>query len=152
MQLETCYLTELLHAPYLKKILARAKKCLLKSNLSFDAVAFKGMSGAILGPNIAMKFKKHMIMVRSPGSSCHSKFPVEGYDKAKNYIIVDDFIESGDTVCQIILAIENFAPQAKCLGILIVSDYDNSEFLPLNSFKKLAKKSWKRHFGKARTN
>jgi len=85
--------------------------------LKFDAIAFTGMSGALLAPPLAVKLGKTLIMVRKRGTKSHSKLRVEGDQAAKTYIIVDDFQESGETARQIRADVAKFAPHAKLLGI-----------------------------------
>lgn len=71
----------------------------------FDAIAFRGMSGAIVSGCVALSINKSLIMVRKPGDKTHSGLKVEGDYNAKRYVIVDDLISSGDTVREMIDAI-----------------------------------------------
>lgn len=87
----------------------------------FDTVAFRGMSGAIIGPSVAMALNKSMLLVRKPEDTTHSSLKVEGDWAARRYIIVDDFVESGGTRDAIKEAIAAVAPKAKCLGVLEVT-------------------------------
>lgn len=148
VELQSDYFDSLLTPSSLKQTLGRAAKCL--ENEEYDTLAFRGMSGAILAPTIAMKENKQMIMVRKPRSQTHSIYSVEGNKKAHRYIIVDDFIESGQTVCEIVKAIKVFARKAKCLGILIACDGQHSEFLPLAKFKRMVPETWHKYFGRKR--
>jgi adenine/guanine phosphoribosyltransferase-like PRPP-binding protein len=88
----------------------------------FDTIAFRGMSGAFLGPSIATAMEKQMILVRKPEDKTHSKMRVEGNRAANRYVIVDDFIASGDTKRAIIDAISTWAPDANFVGLLEVHD------------------------------
>ncbi len=144
------YLLEELNPSQLKKALARARKCLRKENIDFDSIAFQGISGAILAPPIAISLHKQLLLVRKSSNieKSHSCFPVEGYDKVENYIIVDDFIESGKTVCEIIKKIKTFSTKAKCLGILIVCDGNHTEFMSISVLKTCIPKMWKQYFGR----
>lgn len=87
----------------------------------FDAIAFRGMSGALLAAPLAMTMKKTLMLVRKEGDINHSKRMVEGDRSCKSYVIVDDFIAGGDTVKSIYDAVEIFAPKAKCLGVFQVN-------------------------------
>ena len=76
----------------------------------FDALAVRGMSGALFGGALALELAKPLIIVRKETS--HGS-PVEGAldwhpDRAR-YLIVDDFHASGDTVREMQLAIANRA-------------------------------------------
>jgi adenine/guanine phosphoribosyltransferase-like PRPP-binding protein len=89
-------------------------------NRRFDSLAFRGLSGAVIAPPVALALHKNLIMVRKPEEPTHSDFPVEGNRSSKKYIIIDDFVSSGKTATSIIQAVTEFAPQAKCLGVLSV--------------------------------
>lgn len=86
------------------------------SQFEFDAIAFRGMSGALVAPIIARELGKTLICVRKPDEKCHSSRLVEGDSGARSYVIIDDFIDYGTTVRKIFTAVGEFAPQAKCLG------------------------------------
>jgi len=87
---------------------------------TFDTIAFRGMSGAFLGPQIAAFLDKEMILVRKPHDDTHSFYNVEGFKGARRYIIVDDFISLGGTKRAIIEAVSKFAPDANFVGLLPV--------------------------------
>lgn len=80
------------------------------SRVKFDAIAFRGLSGALVAPSIAIMMNKHLLAVRKTGDTDHSKYRVEGYMGCP-YIIVDDLIESGETMETIIDAVGSF-PEA----------------------------------------
>jgi len=92
----------------------------------FDAIAFTGMSGAAMAFPLAIKLEKDLIMVRKPSSSSHSDYDVEGQNQSKNYIIVDDFPETGATKKRIIAAVEKFCG-ATYVGVYF---YSRSGFKP----------------------
>src|SRR4051812_10409313 len=60
------------------------------SRYDFDAIAFRGLSGALFAPTVAMKMGKTLIAVRKK-STIHSSRIVEGDYNARRYIILDDF-------------------------------------------------------------
>lgn len=86
----------------------------------FDAIAFRGMSGTFISVPVALRMKKRMILVRKNITDNHSAMWVEGYKEAKTYVILDDFISSGHTAKTIVEKVKEFAPSAKCLGLLPV--------------------------------
>jgi orotate phosphoribosyltransferase-like protein len=94
---------------------------------TFDTLAFRGMSGAFLAPTLAVRLNKQMILVRKPEDSTHCRQDVEGYTEAKRYIIVDDFISSGETKQAIIQSVREFAPNANFVGMLQVKRIAVSE-------------------------
>lgn len=61
----------------------------------FDSIAIRGMSGAMVGPIVAAKLGKEITIIRKPGTSHADE--ITGLIGGK-YIILDDFIEYGDTV------------------------------------------------------
>jgi adenine/guanine phosphoribosyltransferase-like PRPP-binding protein len=91
-------------------------------NHKFDTIAFSGMSGAILAPAVALKMNKALALVRKMADSSHSKSRVEGNCAVNKYVIIDDFIETGATRDYIQEMMSGFAPKAKCIGLLAVSD------------------------------
>jgi orotate phosphoribosyltransferase-like protein len=122
---------------HLKKVLERRltynvlAKCLDElASLDFDALAFSGMSGALVAPVLSHLMGKELIMVRIPGTpNCHSTLPVEGYSGSKRYVIVDDLVGGGRTCSRIIRGVKLFAPQAELIGFMLY----NSFFHPVNS-------------------
>jgi adenine/guanine phosphoribosyltransferase-like PRPP-binding protein len=76
----------------------------------FDAIAFRGLSGALVAPTVAMLMDKTLLAVRK-GERCHSSHTVEGDYNAQRYVILDDMISSGDTVKDIFHAIEGLCPK-----------------------------------------
>lgn len=84
---------------------AEKRVCNFHSETPFDAIAFTGISGAAIAFPLAAALNKPLICVRKKGVSTHSHREVEGYLDNGSYIIVDDFIVSGDTVDRIVQAI-----------------------------------------------
>lgn len=87
--------------------------------LTFDTFAFSGNSGALVAPVMAHKLQKEMIMVRKPDVTCASSFPVEGFEDAQKYVIIDDMVASGSTTQRIVRGVQRFSPQARCVGLLL---------------------------------
>jgi orotate phosphoribosyltransferase-like protein len=77
---------------------------LLELENKFDAIAFRGLSGSLIAPVVALKLGKTLLAVRK-GEECHSSRQVEGDLGADRYIIIDDFVSSGETVNKIRKAI-----------------------------------------------
>jgi phosphoribosylpyrophosphate synthetase len=108
------------------------KACAILGKYEFDAIAFRGMSGAIPSPVIALAMNKTMIMVRKPESESHSGRNVEGDRAARRYVIVDDFIESGATVQAIYDQVKEFTDwyrlgeHAVCIGVLCLNEMNSS--------------------------
>jgi adenine/guanine phosphoribosyltransferase-like PRPP-binding protein len=98
-----------------RKAIARGVKAL--SALDFDAIAFTGTSGGLLAPAIAYEMNKGLIVVKKGKS--HSSLRVEGCVRAATYVIVDDFISTGNTVRRIARHLRNDfnAKHAELIGI-----------------------------------
>lgn len=119
------------HSDYLhnvmrpEKLKATADKCTaVLAKYEYDAIAFRGMSGALIAPVLSFLTGKPLLMVRKPKSveDGHSFYRVEGYSAAKHYVIVDDLISSGDTIRQIKSLVRSNFPEAECIGILLYND------------------------------
>jgi adenine/guanine phosphoribosyltransferase-like PRPP-binding protein len=92
------------------KIVLDAMKALKPRSKEFEAIAMRGFSGSLLGPTLAYLLQKHMIIVRKePGHSV--KDSVQGR-RVGTYLIVDDFISSGDTIKSIVENIRKHAGTA----------------------------------------
>ena len=84
----------------------------------FDALAFMGLSGALIGPPVAMRIGKPFLAIRKPNEDTHSGWEVEGDYAAESYIIIDDFQETGQTIQSIRDQIRAVMPNAKYEGFL----------------------------------
>jgi hypothetical protein len=94
----------------------------------FEAIAVRGMSGALFGGLLAYILDKNIIVVRKKGDvngQSHSTEIVEGHetrdDKTLRYLIVDDFTSSGETLRVIEETIGN---KAVCVGHYLYRDYE----------------------------
>ena len=91
------------------------------TGIQFDTIAFRGASGLLVGPSVALRLNKTMILVRKPEEKtlgeCHSWNTCEGDRGARRYIIVDDFVCEGKTARRIVADIKEWAPEAVCLGV-----------------------------------
>jgi hypothetical protein len=91
------------------------------SYFDFDSIAFRGLSGALVAPIVAMQMNKTLIAVRKPHEDAHTIHRVEGDMGARRFIILDDFVCSGDTVRAILKDIDDeFSDRGttppECLG------------------------------------
>lgn len=92
---------------------------------TFDAIAFRGVSGALVAPIVAYLLKKDVLVVRKPRTdeTSHSYLTVEGTDAAApRYLIVDDLIATGKTVDAIIDAVYQSRSKAECVGVYCYND------------------------------
>jgi adenine/guanine phosphoribosyltransferase-like PRPP-binding protein len=113
------YLRYLMPVNELRKSVEAAVRVLGRKR--FDSIAFRGMSGALIAPAVAVRLKKSLILVRKKKDDSHGGRDVEGNKASRRYVIIDDFISSGDTVCEIKKNIKAFAPNATCIGTLEIN-------------------------------
>ena len=132
------------HADYLKNAIPtqnrkaavarvlRAIRKEIKNGLVFDSIAFSGMSGALVAPIVALRLNKETILIRKNGDGSHSNRDsnrvFEGYLDSRRYIIVDDFIFSGDTVKRIKRVVYG-ASGAKLVGVAVYNEGKREQFI-----------------------
>lgn len=86
--------------------------------VEFDTIVFRGMSGALIAPIIAHKMEKEIVMLRKPDVTTHSSYKYEGFIDVKRYVIIDDFVSTGDTVATIINRMRS-AGDSKFVGLYL---------------------------------
>lgn len=106
------------------------KVSLLLSQYKFDAIAFTGTSGAAVAYPLSLTLGLPLICVRKEKS--HYSDTIEGVTSSKKYIIVDDFISSGETIKRIIREISNTNSKSKPVGIILYNGTTS-----VNSFNKI---------------
>jgi hypothetical protein len=100
----------------------------------FDVIAFRGMSGAYIAPAVADALDKELLCIRKTSEQSHGS-PVEGTTSDTRYIIIDDFVSTGETVAQIVEAIRANGA-AHVLLPLFVYTYRDHEFVPESRWMK----------------
>lgn len=108
------YGTELTHPIVFADIVENAVKCL--KGVKFDTIVFRGFSGAVVGPAVALRLRKPWVLVRKVGDSSHSPRAVEG-NVSGSYVIIDDFIDTGETVDKITSTFSD----GLCVGVYLYS-------------------------------
>jgi orotate phosphoribosyltransferase len=127
---DSSYFKEGLHPVTLKRAVQDGARILKKSGLDFQAVAFQGVSGALVAPALALKMEKFPIAIRKNLlDGTHSGRLVEGVGGNYKYIIVDDFIERGKTVRRIIETMKEHRPEAICVGVFLWRSRDDQEMI-----------------------
>lgn len=91
-----------------------------------NAIACQGISGVLVAPIVAHKLFKHLIVVRKDLNT-HSHEMVEGLqgigEGRFNYVIIDDCVETGHTVANVLTQIEGFTNGAgNCISIFLYAD------------------------------
>lgn len=120
----TDYMCDIFDTDAYTKVINNTRAALDKiaKHTPFEAIAFRGMSGAALAYPLSYLMDIPLLCVRKKKNSCHSIYKVEGYTGAGSYIIIDDFIETGNTVNKIIKHISKHS-LATPVGIYL---YNNS--------------------------
>lgn len=138
MNCKSDYLHNVLDVTRLPKTIDAIVETIRKSRIDFDAIAFRGMSGALIAPSIAVKLHKALIMVRKEKEFSHSPYTVEGYHSSYpfKYIIIDDLICSGETIRTIIDKLTKSPSHhfGKCKAVFIYRREGNEGFtnFPIN--------------------
>lgn len=122
MRIVTSYLGDVIEVGKRAATITKLVHYIKQAGFSFNAVAFCGMSGALIAPAIAEAFGVEMIMVRKRDRS-HSAYEVEGAMGSGRYIIVDDLISTGSTIEHIIERIKSFDNSAVCDGVVTYSGH-----------------------------
>jgi orotate phosphoribosyltransferase len=99
--IHSCYLEQCFNLQDVRKMVRTLAIRLKPHRKNFDAIACQGWSGALIAPILALRLNKPMIVVRKPGENPHSTYKVEGYLQSTRYVIVDDFVRTGNTVRRI---------------------------------------------------
>lgn len=89
-----------------------------------DGIAFTGVSGAALGYILGYTLGLPLICVRRQGDGAHYLGVLEGCVSAKRYMIVDDFISSGDTVRRIMKTIKSNCIDSQCAAMMMFNQVD----------------------------
>jgi hypothetical protein len=83
--------------------------------VAFDTVAVRGVSGLLIGIPIADRLDKRLCVIRKPAEGTHSHHAVEG-EPIGRYLILDDFVVSGETVKTIVETMREKFPSLACAG------------------------------------
>jgi orotate phosphoribosyltransferase-like protein len=121
MKIDSSYLRETFDAKKVRIIVRAMTKMVKDSNVEFDTVVFRGMSGALIAPILAYRLKKYVAVCRKESDGSHSGHSgkLEGNVDIKNFIIIDDFIDMGTTVEIILKTVKDCSPSSKCVGIFL---------------------------------
>lgn len=105
-----------------------------------DFIVGTGVSGTILLAPVSLLsgirygvIRKQLEVESSPsdgGSHSLSKIELYPYNLQVNrYVVIDDMIESGQTMDRVILVMGRRFPHAECVGIILYQDYGRTHHL-----------------------
>lgn len=137
-----------------KYVITRLVKEIKKSGVKFDAIVFRGMSGALVAPSVADKMKKPLVVCRKKDNH-HSSYSVEYIEGwFENFIIIDDLISSGETILTILKMIDDEwderndeakqylkkeVARPKCVGIFLYHTYSRRSEFEFSEYVKSCK-------------
>lgn len=101
----TGYLDRVYDPKEFQRTVAETLEMMREHLADFDAIAFRGSSGAALAFIAAHQLDKPLIHIRKKGEDSHYGPVLEGYLGAKKIAIVDDFVASGSTIREIVDAV-----------------------------------------------
>lgn len=138
MRFKTAYLDSIFESPLeYKRLIDRIadQMVTLKKKNSFSGMAFRGQSGAALAYPLSARLNIPLICVRKTREISHG-LNVEGSSRnIRRYIIIDDFIENGNTIKAIIKAIAKEEQwrspgksNTKCVGIVLYTVAQHGEW------------------------
>ena len=112
----------------------------------FDTVAFTGMSGALVAPQVADILDKQMLLVRKPQDKSHGALietaATYSSPTATKILIIDDFFVAGETINRIVRSILNLgadelitsAGMKKFVGIYLYNTANSDSELKIKNF------------------
>jgi len=116
----------------LRKVVRKAGRVLraMRNSTPFDAIAFRGMSGASIAYPVSYLTGIPTVNVRKDGGSGSHGMAIEGPNKSiESYVILDDLIDSGETVKAIIRGLANrMIPAKQCKAIVLYHSHRNDSF------------------------
>src|SRR3989304_6509766 len=136
----TQYLEDAIDSEKSQRMIKELVKYIRDSRVKFDAIVFRGMSGALVAPIVAYKMKKPLIMCRKGSDDSHSGIKVEGFSQPKTYIIIDDFICTGATLAAIVKTLRDAGSEpgntttwgrAKCVGAFLYRSINSTSRTPV---------------------
>lgn len=136
LEIITDYLNRIYYPDRFEKTIKRSVKLLrqFKKTHPFDAIAFSGQSGSAMAYVLGYRFRLPLICVRKKNSNSHFLGTVEGCYSSKRYLIVDDFIETGNTVKYIIDSISKTLG-AKPVGLFLYSTHSDAKRFNHDKYK-----------------
>ena len=112
------------HNKIIDKVVEAINKNMKKDKI--EAIAFRGNSGAGIAYPVSYLTGLPLICVRKTSSKSHGQSVEMGSGEYKNYIIIDDFSSTGNTIKEIWAAISDCDIKLNCTAIYLY----HSDFIP----------------------
>lgn len=91
------------------------------SSVKFDTLIGQGVSAAVVLPTLAHFFHVKFAVIRKPGENTHHSGRFIG-DIGRQWLFVDDFISSGQTLAQVYDVVQQVAPTRTFAGAYLYND------------------------------
>ena len=132
------YLSSYMRPATLGRAVDNLCRLAIDKRLEFDTVVFRGVSGALVAPGVALKLGKLLAVCRKPTEKAHCSAGLEtSYLPVHRYVIVDDFICSGSTIRAILEDVKAREPSAVCVGVLLYADKPEDTYCDKSTFPPL---------------
>lgn len=120
--------------PVVKKTVTAIRR--LQKLLEFDQIVCTGISGQSIAWPVGYVTGIPVAVVRRRGERGHHGYKVENFKRTKRYIIIDDFICSGDTIKHMVSTIssEYGEEMSQCVGVFCYSP-TGREFVTVDKTK-----------------
>lgn len=148
------------HAKYLSGVYVKQLRNILipmictqlrKHKNQFDSIVASGNSMMGIAPIIATKLDKQLITIRKPHEISHSTVRVEHYQYPHKYIVIDDFISSGQTMNYVINQMSEYT-NGQLYGIYLYRSYCDALLKKLPTYAKQDYIFYESHFIKSKYN
>lgn len=134
-KIATSYLDDIYYLNSFREVVRVAESSIrsFAKKFPFEAIAFTGTSGSALAFPLSLRLSKRLICIRKGRS--HTRHKVEGCMNAPRYIIVDDCIDTGDTIRKIAGLVKEMAwpgSNPKLVGIYLYADGTTRKYFTVN--------------------
>lgn len=125
----SAYLESILDEERLQRVVKKLVK-VIKERVgvdNFDAIVYRGMSGAGVATTLGYLLRKPLVMVRKKGVESHSGRMVEGAVNPNRVLVVDDCIATGCTLMETVKTVKNCrrgdaVGEFKVVAVLLYND------------------------------
>jgi adenine/guanine phosphoribosyltransferase-like PRPP-binding protein len=111
-----------------KQCITKALEVLIPRDKDFDSIACQGTSGCWFASILAYHMHKHLVLVRKDNLDNHATVLVEAATIG-NYLIVDDLVETGNTINRIRTEI-NKVDKAVSVGLYLYELHGSEHEIP----------------------
>jgi adenine/guanine phosphoribosyltransferase-like PRPP-binding protein len=115
------YLRIATHQKGLREIVKRCVEQLKPHAKEYDSIVCTGVSGMLVGPIVAYRLHKPLVVVRKEGTPSHTSKLVEG-QLGNRYVFLDDFVSIGTTLRRVHKTLTDHDAEVKCVGLMLYRD------------------------------